>query len=155
MSQSLRKTFSKKNDEKLLAIIKNIGTSDWKKIADKMPNFTARQCKDRYNIYLKETNKQEPWTPEEDQLLIKLQAEYGSKWTQISQFFEGRNINNIKNRWHRFIKFRVEEQAETTQDTKQEEQNTPKEILPNFSFTDLMDAIEFPENDIFMELCFL
>lgn len=93
---SLRKTFTKKNDQKLIAIVNQFGTSDWKKVAEKMPTFTARQCKDRYNIYLKEVNRQEPWTSEEDNLLIQLQAEFGSHWTHISKFFNGRNINNIK-----------------------------------------------------------
>ncbi|EAY22372.1 Myb-like DNA-binding domain containing protein [Trichomonas vaginalis G3] len=156
MSQSLRKTFTKKNDEKLLSIIKSIGTHNWKKVAEKMTNFTARQCKDRYNIYLKEANKQEPWTAEEDQLLIKLQSEIGSHWTQISNFFEGRNINNIKNRWHRFIKFRVEgEMAKKENENQAEEQIQPKDDHHSISFPDLLKGIEFPQDEAFMELCFL
>lgn len=156
MSTALRKAFTKKNDEKLISIIKSIGTSDWKKVAERMCIFTARQCKDRYNIYLKETNKQEPWSPEEDELLIKLQAEFGSKWTKISEFFEGRNINNIKNRWHRCIKFRVENEGLNKQkEISQPEPAVTADQIQNLNLPEIIDTLEFPENEYYMELAWL
>lgn len=64
-----------------------------------MPGRTARQCRDRYSNYLKPTFVHCDFSPEEDQLLAQKVKEFGSHWSTIQLFFQGRSGNALKNRW--------------------------------------------------------
>ena len=41
-----------------------------------------------------------PWAPEEDELLLKLHAEFGNGWALISQQLPGRPENAVKSRYN-------------------------------------------------------
>lgn len=47
---------------------------------------------------------QQPWTPEEDQVLLQRFAEIGPHWTHLEKFFPGRTGNNIKNHYNALIR---------------------------------------------------
>ena len=101
--KNIRKLFTNEEDELLLSLIKDEKTIDWFLISKKIIGRTARQCRDRYNNYLKPTVINEKWTLEEDTKLCQKVEKYGQKWATISQFFNGRTSNNIKNRWHKHL----------------------------------------------------
>ena len=46
----------------------------------------------------------DPWTFEEDQLLVKKYAEFGPQWNKISKFFDKRSDNNVRNRWQLMLR---------------------------------------------------
>ena len=71
--------FTEKEDQALLALVQQYGNKDWTSIAKYMDSRTPRQCRERYNLYLRPDVKNTPWTEEEDDLLIRLVAQYGSK----------------------------------------------------------------------------
>ena len=91
--------FTKEEDEKLRSIVAKYGESDWDMIADMMPGRNQRQCRERWLNYLSPSVNKEPWTREEDQLLIDKHNELGSRWVKIARFFTGRSDTAIKNRW--------------------------------------------------------
>ena len=103
MHQSSRRLFTEKDDEELKKIVQEVGEDDWDEVAERFKKFNARQCKERYNVYLKREYRTDPWTHEEDDLLVDLYGKIGPKWIEISQFFNGRHSNSCKNRWHRYI----------------------------------------------------
>lgn len=72
----------------------------WKQIAEYLPGRTACQCRDRYNQYLFKKLSTEPWSPDEDKIIIEKFQLYGPKWVKISEFLPGRSGNNVKNRWN-------------------------------------------------------
>ena len=96
-----RKRFTPEEDAKLKALC--IESKNWEEVAKQMPGRTARQCRDRYNVSLKNYIIKKPWTEEEDEIIIQKYHEIGPKWVAISSFLVGRSGNNVKNRWHKHI----------------------------------------------------
>ena len=93
--------FTKDENRELLNLIEKYGISNWKKIAKEMStNRTAKSCRERYILYLAPGVNNDPWSSEEDALLLKKHAEYGNKWYEIAKFFKGRTYNSVKNRFN-------------------------------------------------------
>ena len=107
-SKKQRKLFSPQEDAMLSNIMFTQTFQTWFAVAEKMPGRTARQCRDRWVNYLSPSNKNGPWTPEEDQLLNEKYMEFGPQWTSISKFFDGRSENNVKNRWYTYMKPKID-----------------------------------------------
>lgn len=74
-----------------------------KKLQKKLPGQTLKQCHDRYANYLRDGLKSEPWTQEEDEMLIEMHKEIGPKWVKMMKRLPGRSGNDIKNRWHKHL----------------------------------------------------
>lgn len=100
---TLRKRFTPEEDRTLKALVAKMGSKIWDEIALHMPNRTARQCRDRYSNYLFKEITHQPWTPEEDRLILEKYQEYGPHWVKIAKHLNGRSGNNIKNRWHKCL----------------------------------------------------
>ncbi|EAY09222.1 Myb-like DNA-binding domain containing protein [Trichomonas vaginalis G3] len=93
--------FSEEEDRKLIQIVQTMGTNDWKKIAAHLKTRNARQCRERWNNYINPDLNESEWTVDEDELLIKLQKEYGTAWNKIAKYFDKRSDNALRNRWMR------------------------------------------------------
>lgn len=104
--KKVRKLFSPQEDALLTQIMFQQPFETWIAVAEKLPGRTARQCRDRWVNYLSPSNKNGPWSHEEDQLLAEKYMEYGAQWTTIAKFFDGRSENNVKNRWYTYVKNR-------------------------------------------------
>jgi hypothetical protein len=98
-----RRKFTPEEDMKLRALVESFGTAGWDEIARFLPQRSPRQCRDRYKNYLLETLVTEPWTPEEDALVIRQFYLIGPKWVEIGKMLSGRSGNNVKNRWHKHL----------------------------------------------------
>jgi hypothetical protein len=55
--------------------------------------------------YLAPHLRTDPWTEPEDKLLVAKVNELGFAWSAISQFFQGRSDNDVKNRWYSHIRY--------------------------------------------------
>ncbi|KAK8857550.1 hypothetical protein M9Y10_015955 [Tritrichomonas musculus] len=106
---SRRRNFAKEEDKRLSYLVEQYGTSNWELIASMMPLRNARQCRDRFRNYLSPKINLKKWTKEEDTLLISKYNELGPKWVQISQYFDGRSDNNLKNRWYTHLRKKCQE----------------------------------------------
>jgi hypothetical protein len=93
--------FTLAEDEQLRTLVESIGTNDWCEIAKRMVGRNARQCKERWMNYLSPTLNTAAWTRDEDFLLIQKYTEFGSRWTQIANFFPNRTDSMLKNRFKR------------------------------------------------------
>jgi hypothetical protein len=99
----LRRKFSAQEDQKLRNLVDTMGTKSWEAIAKFMGDRTARQCRDRFKNYLLDHLITEPWTPEEDAIVIQQFQLIGPKWADIGKLLSGRSGNNVKNRWHKHL----------------------------------------------------
>jgi hypothetical protein len=63
-----------------------------------MPDLTPRvflpsphwQCRERWLNHLDPSINKGEWTEEEDQILLKAQAQWGNSWTKIAELLPGR-----------------------------------------------------------------
>jgi hypothetical protein len=90
-------------DLKLRGLVNSLGTKNWDEIARFMPTRSARQCRDRFKNYLRECLITNPWTAQEDALVIRQYHLIGPKWVEIGKMLSGRSGNNVKNRWHKHL----------------------------------------------------
>ena len=96
----MKKRWSTEEDAKLAHIVENAlavekRTRDgqftrinWSELSCQMENRTAKQCRERYinslKPSLKKNGKKGQWTEEEDDNIIRMQAEFGNQWSKIS-----------------------------------------------------------------------
>lgn len=101
--QRTRIPFSIEEDHKLIELVLKYGIDkkkNWQKIATNMKGRNVRQCRERYNLFLRENvRKKIIWTKEEDELLLLKYSLLGPRWKTMEEFFKGRNSYSIKNRF--------------------------------------------------------
>lgn len=103
-----RQKFTAIDDQILLQEVGNERFPAWNEIAKKIPGKTGRQCRERYQHYLAPSISQEPWSEEEDALVISLFQIHGPNWAKIAESFMGKRTNNsIKNRWNNHLKLHL------------------------------------------------
>ncbi|EAY12502.1 Myb-like DNA-binding domain containing protein [Trichomonas vaginalis G3] len=91
--------FSVEEDVKLKKIVEELGSTNWNLVANKMQTRNARQCRDRWENYLSPTLNRDPFTLEEDLIILQKYNEFGAKWVNISKFLVNRTDISVKSRW--------------------------------------------------------
>ncbi|OHT15906.1 hypothetical protein TRFO_42201 [Tritrichomonas foetus] len=99
-----RRMFSQEEDQILADVVGSQGPKNWKRIASNLPGRNGRQCRDRWYNYLSPDVDFIPWTTADDKILVDKVNECGTHWSMIHACFPKRSVNNIKNRWHSFLK---------------------------------------------------
>lgn len=94
-----RSRFTKTEDQLLKQLAESQQKPNWSEISRQLRGRTARQCRERYNNYLRPNLINGPWTPEEDKLLLELFEQQGPKWALIAHSFNSRSAVNVKNRY--------------------------------------------------------
>jgi hypothetical protein len=92
--------WSKADDEKLKELVEDMGSNDWKAVAEKMGDKTDTQCMHRWNKVLKPSLVKGAWTEDEDRKVIDLVRKYGAKkWSIIASHLPGRIGKQCRERW--------------------------------------------------------
>lgn len=107
--------FSNKEDKRLIELVNIYGEDDmsvWELIAKKMEGRNARQCRERYKLFLNDgIKKNVKWTKEEDDILLSKYEIYGPHWKIMEEFFIGRTSYSIKNRYSSLRRQLTKEQS--------------------------------------------
>ena len=143
--------FTDKEDATLSALVYRLGTKDWEKIASYFPLRNARQCKERWTQYLSPDINKQPFSKEEDQLLIQKQQELGSKWEILTLFFKGRTSVSLRNRWKSLTKNKRVLQNQSTSKIKKKSPLSELNIdnLLSRSITKKVNLPPIPNNSKF------
>jgi len=132
--------WTKEEDDQLRAAVAACPSMDWLLISINVPGKSVFNCRHRWLRYLNPALKKGHWTNEEDQMLVKLIAELGPKYTEIAAHLQGRTGKQCRNRWLMTLSPSVtkdpftEEEYRTIIKLKKEKGNNWKEIckyLPN------------------------
>ena len=82
----------------LKELVSKYGASNWNPISEKFNDRTPRQCRDRWNHYLSRDEIYVAWKEEDDDLLMTLYKENGSKWSKIAKLMKDRTPVTVRNR---------------------------------------------------------
>lgn len=85
--------WSKEEDEKLVELVNQYGPKKWTFIALNLPGRRrrAKQVRERWVNHLDpNVNKKDPWTEEEDRLILETYQSKGTKWSDMAKQLPGR-----------------------------------------------------------------
>jgi hypothetical protein len=94
-----REKFTPEEDQRLSAVVREIGAEQWNAVADRMPGRNVRQCRDRWLNFLSPEVANEPWTAADDAMLVEWFCRFGPTWRRIARELHGRSEVSVKNRW--------------------------------------------------------
>ena len=127
-----RSNFCPEEDSRLIKLIEQHGVGNWHFIAEMMPGRNVRQVKERWMNYLSPDVENSPWTAEEDAKIRQLVNEFGTRWSIICNFFDSRSVNDLKNRFYRFV-LPGKDEATLANNRKQAELQEQQKELENIS----------------------
>ena len=95
--------WSKEEDAIVLEVVNRSGgvnSVKWSAVANQVKGRLGKQVRERWYNHLDPMLKKGPWAPQEDVLLLQLQAKMGNRWCEIAKNITGRSENAVKNRWN-------------------------------------------------------
>lgn len=95
--------WSEEEDNELMRLYKELGPH-WAQIGKLLKQRTGKQIRDRFLNRLDNRLNQSAFTFDEDLKILKLQLQFGNRWSYIAKFFNGRSPGNIKIRYYSSIR---------------------------------------------------
>ncbi|XP_059643329.1 transcription factor MYB35-like [Cornus florida] len=97
-------------DAKMLAYVSKHGTGNWTAVSKKAGlRRCGKSCRLRWTNYLRPDLRHESFTPQEEEMIIRLHATFGSRWSIIAQQLPGRTDNDVKNCWNTKLRKKLSE----------------------------------------------
>eukprot|EP00298_Acanthocystis_sp_HF-20_P020614 c25663_g1_i1.p1 GENE.c25663_g1_i1~~c25663_g1_i1.p1 ORF type:complete len:241 (-),score=40.27 c25663_g1_i1:7-729(-) len=123
-SLTIKSAWTNEEDEILRSYVKMYGLKNWSAMAHNLQGRTGKQCRERWRNHLSPEVRKDRFSQQEDEFILSMVNQMGTKWSVISRYLPGRTDNAIKNRYYSSLK-RAELRKQKIELNYEIEQNIP------------------------------